>query len=106
MNKKQNMIIAIDGYSSTGKSTLAKNLARELGYVYVDTGSMYRAVALYAMRKGFIEQGELKTEPLIKALDEIELDLVYNPEKGFSEIYLNGEMVEGLIRSLEVSNQV
>lgn len=100
------MIIAIDGYSSTGKSTLAKNLARELGYVYVDTGSMYRAVALYAMQNGLVENDELEVEALIGALDRIELDFVYNPEKGFSEIYLNGEKVEGLIRSLEVSNQV
>ena len=106
MNEKQNMIIAIDGYSSTGKSTLAKNLARELGYVYVDTGSMYRAVALYAMRNGFIEEGELNIEALKQALDQIELDFVHNPDKGFSEIFLNGEKVEGLIRSLEVSNQV
>jgi cytidylate kinase len=106
MTKKQNMIIAIDGYSSTGKSTLAKNLARELGYVYVDTGSMYRAVALYAMRNGFIQEGELNIEALKKALDQIELDFVHNADKGFSEIFLNGEKVEGLIRSLEVSNQV
>lgn len=106
MNKNQNMIIAIDGYSSTGKSTLAKNLARELGYVYVDTGSMYRAVALYAMRKGFIEDGGLKIGALINTLDDVELDFVHNPDKGFSEIFLNGEKVEGLIRSLEVSNQV
>ncbi len=106
MEKTKNRIIAIDGYSSTGKSTLAKNLARELGYVYVDTGSMYRAVTLYAMRNGLIENGELRVEALIGALDQIELDFVFNPEKGFSEIYLNGEKVEGLIRSLEVSNQV
>lgn len=106
MTKKQNMILAIDGYSSTGKSTLAKNLARELGYVYVDTGSMYRAVALYAIRNGFIEEGELNIEALKKALDQIKLDFVHNSDKGFSEIFLNGEKVEGLIRSLEVSNQV
>ncbi|MGA9270284.1 MAG: (d)CMP kinase [Lutimonas sp.] len=106
MKKKRNMIIAIDGYSSTGKSTLAKNLARELGYVYVDTGSMYRAVALYAMRNGLTANDELMVDALIETLDQIELDFVYNPEKGFSEIYLNGEKVEGLIRSLEVSNQV
>lgn len=104
--KHKNIIIAIDGYSSTGKSTLAKNLARELGFVYVDTGSMYRAVALYVMQNGFIRDGELDVEALIGALDQIQLDFVHNPDKGFSEIYLNGEKVEGLIRSLEVSNQV
>ena len=104
--KRKNIIIAIDGYSSTGKSTLAKNLARELGFVYVDTGSMYRAVALYAMQNGLIKDGELDVEALIEALHQIQLDFVHNPDKGFSEIYLNGEKVEGLIRSLEVSNQV
>ena len=107
MEKKQeNMIIAIDGYSSTGKSTLAKNLAKELGYVYVDTGSMYRAVALYAMRNGIVRNDVLDEDALVRSLDGIHLDFVHNPEKGFSEIYLNGEKVEGQIRSLEVSNQV
>ena len=107
MEKKQeNMIIAIDGYSSTGKSTLAKNLAKELGYVYVDTGSMYRAVALYAMRNGIVKNDVLDEGALVRSLDGIHLDFVHNPEKGFSEIYLNGEKVEGQIRSLEVSNQV
>ncbi len=107
MEKKQeNMIIAIDGYSSTGKSTLAKNLAKELGFVYVDTGSMYRAVALYAMRNGIVRNDVLDEDALVGSLDGIHLDFVHNPEKGFSEIYLNGEKVEGQIRSLEVSNQV
>lgn len=105
-SKQKNMVIAIDGYSSTGKSTLAKNLARELGYIYVDTGSMYRAVTLFAMRHGLVRDGKLDEKALIEALDGIELDFVHNPEKGFSEIYLNGEKVEGPIRSLEVSNQV
>ena len=100
------MIIAIDGYSSTGKSTLAKNLAKELGYVYVDTGSMYRAVALYAMRNEIVRNDILDEDALVQSLDGIHLDFVHNPEKGFSEIYLNGEKVEGQIRSLEVSNQV
>ena len=104
--KRNNMIIAIDGYSSTGKSTLAKNLAKKLGYLYVDTGSMYRAVALYAIRKGFIESGRLNAEALINDLDKIDLEFVFNPERGYSEILLNGEKVEGAIRSLEVSNQV
>ena len=74
--KRKNIIIAIDGYSSTGKSTLAKNLARELGFVYVDTGSMYRAVALYAMQNGLIKDGELDVEALIEALDQIQLDFL------------------------------
>jgi cytidylate kinase len=102
----KNMIIAIDGYSSTGKSTLAKNLAKKLGYVYVDTGSMYRAVALYAIRNGFIEEGMLNAEALVNDLDKIDLEFVFNPQRGYSEILLNGEKVEGAIRSLEVSGQV
>ena len=106
MEQEKKMIIAIDGYSSTGKSTLAKNLARALGYVYVDTGSMYRAVALYAMRQGYIVDGKLDERSLIDDLDRVKLDFIWNPDVGFSEIYLNGEKVEGLIRSLEVSNQV
>ncbi len=100
------IIIAVDGYSSTGKSTLAKNLSKKLGYVYVDTGAMYRAVTLFAMRQGLIGNGELDEQGLVDALDQIALDFVYNPKLGFSEIYLNGEKVEGPIRSLEVSNQV
>lgn len=100
------IIIAVDGYSSTGKSTLAKNLAKKLGYVYVDTGAMYRAVTLFAMRQGLIGNGELDEQGLVDALDQVALDFVYNPKLGFSEIYLNGEKVEGPIRSLEVSNQV
>ena len=100
------MIIAIDGYSSTGKSTLAKNLAKKLGYLYVDTGSMYRAVALYAIRKGFIVSGRLNADALINDLENIRLEFVFNPDRGYSEILLNGEKVEGAIRSLEVSNQV
>lgn len=100
------IIIAVDGYSSTGKSTLAKNLSKKLGYVYVDTGAMYRAVTLFAMRQGLIGNGELDEQGLVDALGQIALDFVYNPKLGFSEIYLNGEKVEGPIRSLEVSNQV
>ena len=106
MDQTKKIIIAVDGFSSTGKSTLAKNLARKLHYVYVDTGSMYRAVTLYAMRKGYIEGGNLDIDALVRDLDKVNLEFVHNPNIGFSEIYLNGENVEGLIRSLEVSNQV
>ena len=105
-DQKNKIIIAVDGYSSTGKSTLAKNLAKKLGYVYVDTGAMYRAVTLFAMRQGLVGNGELDESGLVRALGEIDLDFVYNPKLGFSEIFLNGEKVEGPIRSLEVSNQV
>ncbi len=98
--------IAIDGFSSTGKSTLAKSLAKSLGYVYIDTGAMYRAVTLFAMRKGFISDKGFDQEKLIESLDQIQLHFEYNPEKGFAEIYLNNENVEQVIRSLEVSGFV
>jgi len=98
--------IAIDGYSSTGKSTIAKQLAKALGYVYVDTGAMYRAVTLFAMRKNFINDHQKDVDALVNALDEIELTFTYNEELEFSEMYLNGENVEKEIRSLEVSQFV
>lgn len=98
--------IAIDGFSSTGKSTLAKSLAKALGYVYIDTGAMYRAVTLFAMRKGFIDENGFDQSKLIEALDQVELHFEYNPEKGFAEIYLNNQNVEQIIRSLEVSGFV
>lgn len=98
--------IAIDGYSSTGKSTIAKQLAKALGYVYVDTGAMYRAVTLFAMRKGFIDESIKDSTRLVTSLDEIELAFRYNAALGFSEMYLNGENVEKEIRTLEVSRFV
>lgn len=104
MNTK--IIIAIDGYSSTGKSTLAKELAKHLGYVYVDTGAMYRAVALFAMQNGFISSDFFDKNLLIKNLAAIQLNFKYNPELGFAEMYLNGTNVEREIRSIEVSNFV
>lgn len=98
--------IAIDGFSSTGKSTLAKQLARHLGYAYVDTGAMYRAVTYYAMQKGFIAPGHFDKEALIAALPDVSLKFVFNQDLGFAEMYLNGENVEHQIRTLEVSNLV
>jgi len=98
--------IAIDGYSSTGKSTLAKALARRLGYVYIDTGAMYRAVTLYAMRHGWIDDEHFDKEALLKNLDNIRVDFQYNPDTGKSETYLNGENVEKEIRRMEVSRFV
>ena len=104
MNKK--ITIAIDGFSSTGKSTLAKELAKHLGYVYVDTGAMYRAVALYAMQKGFIGKDFFDAASLIKSLPEIKLTFKFNPDLGFAEMFLNDVNVEKEIRSIEVSNFV
>jgi cytidylate kinase len=98
--------IAIDGFSSTGKSTLAKQLAKELEYVYVDTGAMYRAVALFAMQNNFIGADFFNKELLIEALPNIQLEFKFNADLGFAEMYLNGENVEKQIRTIEVSNYV
>ena len=99
--------IAIDGFSSTGKSTLAKQLAKKLHYIYVDTGAMYRAVTLSAMRAGFIDDaGEIDKELLIQSLEDVDLKFVFNSEVGFAEMYLNGENVEKEIRTMSVSDNV
>lgn len=98
--------IAIDGFSSTGKSTLAKQLAKELEYVYVDTGAMYRAVAYFAMQHNLIGVDFFKKEALIEALADIKLEFRFNADLGFAEMYLNGENVEKQIRTIEVSNFV
>lgn len=98
--------IAIDGYSSTGKSTLAKQLAKHLGYVYVDTGAMYRAVTYFAMEHGYINAESFDKESLIQSLPSVKLEFHFNPELGFAEMYLNGTNVEQEIRTIEVSNFV
>ena len=99
--------IAIDGHSSCGKSTMAKDLAREVGYVYVDTGAMYRSVTLYALRKGlFNDDGSVNTSALEAEMPNIQISFKFNPETGRPDTYLNGECVEQLIRSLEVSSHV
>ena len=103
MNK---IIIAIDGYSSCGKSTLAKELAQALNYIYVDTGAMYRAIALYAIRKGFINDHHVDLSQLLPALKDIDVSFTYNPSLNISETYLNGENVEKEIRGIAVSNEV
>ena len=106
MSESEQIIIAIDGYSSTGKSTLAKKLANKLGYVYVDTGAMYRAVALYAMENNFIKGGKIDEVLLVSNLEKIEIEFIFNTTLGFSEIYLNGINVENEIRTIDVSNNV
>lgn len=100
------IIIAIDGHSSTGKSTTAKVVAQKLHYVYVDTGAMYRAVTLYAIENNLIENGEVNTKSLLKQLENIRLSFVYNDSLGYAEIYLNHRNVENEIRSLTVSQSV
>lgn len=104
MDKK--ITIAIDGFSSTGKSTLAKQLAKELNYIYVDTGAMYRAVALYAMQHDFISETHFDKESLIAKLPKVTLQFLFNPDLGFAEMYLNEVNVETEIRTLAVSNFV
>ena len=103
MNK---ITIAIDGFSSTGKSTVAKQLAKHLGYVYVDYGAMYRSVTLYAMQKGLISQDDFNKEALIYQLPNIQISFKFNADLGFAEVYLNGVNVEKEIRTLEVSSFV
>ncbi len=103
-NKK--IIIAIDGYSSTGKSTIAKMLAERLGYIYVDTGAMYRAISLFAKRNGWIDEDHFDKEMLIRGLENAHLEFVFNERAGFAEMYLNGENVEQDIRSMDISNLV
>lgn len=99
--------IAIDGHSSCGKSTMAKELARRLGYIYVDTGAMYRTVTLYAMRNNlFTSDGEVMVNELEKKMSDIKVSFCLNKETGKPDACLNDEVVETIIRSIEVSNHV
>ena len=98
--------IAIDGFSSTGKSTLAKQLAAALGYVYVDTGAMYRAVAYFAMQHNLVSETHLDKAGLIAQLSNINLRFQFNPTLGFAEMYLNNKNIEAQIRTIEVSRMV
>lgn len=98
--------IAIDGFSSTGKSTVAKQLAKALGYIYVDSGAMYRAVTLYAMQNKLIDKDSFNKEQLITQLKDIEITFKFNEKLGYAEVYLNGQNVEKEIRTLEVSQFV
>ena len=101
------IVIAIDGYSSCGKSTMAKDLAREVGYIYVDTGAMYRAVTLFAMRNGvFDAEGNIDEARLKALLPDVKLTFKLNSETKLPEVCLNGECVERDIRTLEVSQHV
>lgn len=99
--------IAIDGYSSCGKSTMAKDLAREIGYIYVDTGAMYRSVTLFAMRNNLFNEDEsIKTDELKSRMNKINISFKLNSETGRPDTYLNGELVEKEIRSMDVSERV
>ncbi|NNE32132.1 MAG: (d)CMP kinase [Winogradskyella sp.] len=103
MNK---IVIAIDGFSSTGKSTIAKLLAKKLNYIYVDTGAMYRAVTYFAIQEGLIGADFFHVDRLINCLDEISISFKFNKDLGFAEVYLNGKNIENAIRTLKVSKFV
>lgn len=102
----EKIIIAIDGFSSCGKSTFAKSIAARLGYIFIDTGAMYRAVTLYALEHGAIRSGIADEERIVALLPEIAITFRFNPQRGASDIYVNGDLVEGKIRTIEVSNCV
>lgn len=104
--KHDKIIIAIDGFSSCGKSTFAKAIAARLGYIFIDTGAMYRAVTLYALEHGAIRSGIVDEDEVVRLLKEIQITFRFNPERGASDIYVNGDRVEGKIRTIEVSNCV
>ena len=105
-SNKKKIVIAIDGHSSCGKSTFAKAIAARLGYIFIDTGAMYRSVTLYALENGGIVDGIVDEDAIIKLLDQIEITFRFNPARGASDIYVNGDLVEGKIRTIEVSNFV
>jgi len=104
MNKE--LIIAIDGYSSCGKSTFAKLIAKELNYIFIDSGAMYRAVTLYCMREKYITINSVNTQSIISELKDIHIDFVFNPDLNEYETFLNSENVEKEIRSMEVTAYV
>jgi cytidylate kinase len=104
MDKK--LIIAIDGYSSCGKSTFAKSIAKELSYIFIDSGAMYRAVTLYCMRNKFVGPDWMNVDGVLSELQEINIDFVYNPDIGEYETYLNSENVEAEIRNMAVTSHV
>jgi cytidylate kinase len=100
------LIIAIDGYSSCGKSTFAKSIAKELNYIYIDSGAMYRAVTLFCIRRSFIREGYINTPAILSELENIHIDFVYNPDLIEYETFLNSGNVEKEIRNMEVTSHV
>ncbi|MBK9391799.1 MAG: (d)CMP kinase [Bacteroidetes bacterium] len=103
---KKRLIIAIDGYSSCGKSTFAKMIAKELNYIFIDSGAMYRAVTLYCIRRDFISDKGVNTRGILDELPGINIDFIYNPDINAHETFMNSENVETEIRSLEVTSRV
>ena len=106
MDNKKKIVIAIDGFSSCGKSTFAKAIAAKLGYIFIDTGAMYRAVTLYALEQGAIVDGVVDEAQVVELLGEVEISFRFNAERGASDIYVNGVYAEDRIRGIEVSNCV
>ena len=106
MDNKKKIVIAIDGFSSCGKSTFAKAIAAKLGYIFIDTGAMYRAVTLYALEQGAIVEGVVDQERVEQLLGDVEISFRFNAERGASDIYVNGVYAEDRIRGIEVSNCV
>ena len=104
--ENRKIIIAVDGFSSCGKSTFAKAIAAELGYIFIDSGAMYRAVTLYALEHGAIRSGMVDNDAVIRLLGDITIDFRFNSARGASDIYVNGDLAEGKIRTIEVSNCV
>ena len=103
---RRKIVIAIDGFSSCGKSTFAKAIAARLGYIFIDTGAMYRAVTLYALEHGAVEEGVVDRERVVALLPEVNISFRFNSERGASDVYVNGALVEDKIRSIEVSSTV
>ena len=103
---EKRLIIAIDGYSSCGKSTFAKAVAKYLSYIYIDSGAMYRAVTLYCMRKGFISENDLDNESILSNLKNIHIDFIFNRIINEYETFLNSENVEKEIRGIDVTSYV
>lgn len=105
-SKPHKITIAIDGFSSCGKSTFAREIAQRIGYIFIDTGAMYRGVTLYALRHGAITEDTVDAERLCALLPEVRLSFRFNPTRGASDLYLDGENVESEIRSIAISNCV
>ena len=105
-HENRKIIIAIDGFSSCGKSTFAKSIAARLGYIFIDTGAMYRAVTLYALENGAVVDGQVNAAKVEALLPQIEIAFRFNSERGASDVYINGVEVEQKIRTIEVSNLV
>jgi CMP/dCMP kinase len=106
VSMKKRLIIAIDGYSSCGKSTFARLIAKELNYIFIDSGAMYRAVTLYCIRRNFISDGSINIAGIVEELKDIHIDFVFNPDLNTHETFMNSENVEAEIRNMKVTSHV